>query len=149
MPLMRPWLRKLVMKLNSVVNQILVALIAMGEATLGKIRKIIFLFRVSAARKFMDKKKPTLVEEALPDEAKPLTMADVMLELSVIGEVLAKRHKLSKVALELQNSGFHFTAFYKSEDEQEHRYISRKITDSLTPKGLAMVISEVKAGVGI
>jgi len=116
---------------------------------LAKTWKRVCSYLVSAARKFMDKKKPTLVEEALPDEAKPLTMADVMLELSVIGEVLSKRHKLSKVALELQNSGFHFTAFYKSEDEQEHRYISRKITDSLTPKGLAMVIGEVKAGVGI
>jgi hypothetical protein len=112
------------------------------------------------------KSKPTLVEEAVPKTyveplasdltmlapktAEPVvTMADLMLELEVVGEIFKKRRIYSVLSLKLESGRFTLTCSYKPEDQEMQRYISRFISGSLTPKGLAMVIAELKAGVGL
>lgn len=84
-----------------------------------------------------------------PPEASIIALPTLMLELSVIGEILSKRHKFATVSLSCSSNAFHFVCSWTAADKQQHRYISRKISDSLTPKGLALVIGEVKSGVGI
>jgi hypothetical protein len=87
--------------------------------------------------------------ELLPIVDPVLSVADLMAAMSIIGEILMKRHTWASVGLELQGSGFHINVGYKTDDGQMHRMTSRKITDSITMKGLQMVMQEVKAGCGI
>jgi len=80
-----------------------------------------------------------------------ITLPSLMSELSIIGDILSKRHKNAMVGLRYSPSstGFYIFSEYSTAEGKLNRYTSRKITDSLTPKGLAMVIEEVKSGVGI
>jgi len=109
---------------------------------------------------------PTLVETPLP--ATPLadvpnypaappvnptepvvTMADLMMELSIIGEVFAKRKLFAVVSLRHQNGHFNLTCSWKDDTGESRAFVGRKISDSLTPKGLALVVGELKLAVGI
>jgi hypothetical protein len=81
--------------------------------------------------------------------APPVTMADLMMELSIIGEVFAKRKLFAVVSLRHQNGHFNLTCSWKDDTGESRAFVGRKISDSLTPKGLALVVGELKLAVGI
>jgi len=86
----------------------------------------------------------------MPDVVPPVTMADLMLELEIIGEVFKKRKIFSVQSLKFENGKFRLTCSWQPEKEGEmKRYIGRSISSSLTAKGLALVIEELKAAAGI
>ena len=78
-----------------------------------------------------------------------VTMADLMMELSIIGEVFAKRKLFAVVSLRHQNGHFNLTCSWKDDAGEQRAFVGRKISDSLTPKGLALVVGELKLAVGI
>jgi hypothetical protein len=79
----------------------------------------------------------------------PVTMADLMMELSIIGEVFAKRKLFAVVSLRHQNGHFNLTCSWKDDTGESRAFVGRKISDSLTPKGLTLVVGELKLAVGI
>jgi len=84
-----------------------------------------------------------------PPEQPPVTMADLMMELSIIGEVFAKRKLFAVTSLRHQNGHFNLTCSWKDDAGEQRAFVGRKISDSLTPKGLALVVGELKLAVGI
>ncbi len=78
-----------------------------------------------------------------------ITLADLMMELSIVGEVFAKRKLFAVLSLRHQNGHFNLTASWKTAEGESRAFVGRKIGDTLTPKGLALVIGELKESCGI